>query len=628
MKVKCSNCFNEVPEGSVFCPYCGKKVLKLKTCRVCGYETSEDFEYCPMCGNKISGQDECPSCGAKLDSQFDFCPVCGKDLCGGKKDKIPKAKRVRNKAQNIKLKKILSNRKTIERVVVAVASLVLFICSFFCVVETDFSNMLDDMYPTIRLEGDIKMQLKAVSLIDFAFFSAGLDSRSANRYIADYDANELNEDIVEIMTDRKNVVVENNIAYLTKTGCNKITALLSSQPYLKLAYAQAVAADRDAASSEMILYKMLGVFCLVFILFSFATFVVATVSIFYKKDIAKTFLLILLSMLIVIVCLFTATTDSNFDWNIGGAYGVIVAFTVLILAYYIAMSVIEKRRIEWQRYTKGLVTVILGIILVCLFTTPVLKVALQYETSVTVNELHETEVYEFQYGYGYGDMFEEYNSSESPVLSEVEKTFNDSAEIYKNNTYLADEYFKESIGLGGILLNTTMRQYYGWLIEMCKIQPFAALISLILSASLFAYGISLLLGNKMAKAYKYVALALILACSIYSIVIPIVMHVCILTTKGISSVISVGGGVIATTVIAIIGIVACGLTNLFKGKITEFGKSKNRYTGSVSDKKTVYAEDNDATDIAALPNEMADVQSDLSDNGSEGSAISSADEIL
>jgi RNA polymerase subunit RPABC4/transcription elongation factor Spt4 len=51
----CRSCKSEVPEGSRFCPNCGKEIGVL-VCPACGARAPEDARFCPKCGREISSQ--------------------------------------------------------------------------------------------------------------------------------------------------------------------------------------------------------------------------------------------------------------------------------------------------------------------------------------------------------------------------------------------------------------------------------------------------------------------------------------------------------------------------------------------------------------------------------------------
>ena len=75
--VKCPSCGGSVPEGSKFCPKCGKPMQAV--CPKCGASVAADSKFCPECGQPL-GVTKCPECGAELPAGSKFCPKCGKKL--------------------------------------------------------------------------------------------------------------------------------------------------------------------------------------------------------------------------------------------------------------------------------------------------------------------------------------------------------------------------------------------------------------------------------------------------------------------------------------------------------------------------------------------------------------------
>ncbi len=49
--MNCIKCNREIPEDSVFCPFCGEKVAA--ACSACGAELIDDSEFCRFCGAKV-----------------------------------------------------------------------------------------------------------------------------------------------------------------------------------------------------------------------------------------------------------------------------------------------------------------------------------------------------------------------------------------------------------------------------------------------------------------------------------------------------------------------------------------------------------------------------------------------
>lgn len=86
--MKCNNCNYELSDNALFCPSCGKEVIKAtpeasaparKPCPHCGTSVPITAKFCKACGKSIdaSFKKSCPVCGKELNSDALFCPVCG-----------------------------------------------------------------------------------------------------------------------------------------------------------------------------------------------------------------------------------------------------------------------------------------------------------------------------------------------------------------------------------------------------------------------------------------------------------------------------------------------------------------------------------------------------------------------
>jgi DNA-directed RNA polymerase subunit RPC12/RpoP len=50
--MKCKHCNSEIESDALFCPNCGKKVIKGRQCIRCGEELEDESDFCPHCGAK------------------------------------------------------------------------------------------------------------------------------------------------------------------------------------------------------------------------------------------------------------------------------------------------------------------------------------------------------------------------------------------------------------------------------------------------------------------------------------------------------------------------------------------------------------------------------------------------
>lgn len=83
---ECAYCGADVPQGSEWCPSCGKKLVSY--CTFCGADIPSGENECPECGNSVDGI-ICPTCGAR--SFRGFCSNCNEPLTRLAKKTVEKA---------------------------------------------------------------------------------------------------------------------------------------------------------------------------------------------------------------------------------------------------------------------------------------------------------------------------------------------------------------------------------------------------------------------------------------------------------------------------------------------------------------------------------------------------------
>ena len=82
--MKCNHCNVEIPEGSIFCPHCGKRIEVPESlkCPQCNLDVPKGTEFCPNCGSSIGTPISivCHKCGTELQKGDKFCYNCGEPV--------------------------------------------------------------------------------------------------------------------------------------------------------------------------------------------------------------------------------------------------------------------------------------------------------------------------------------------------------------------------------------------------------------------------------------------------------------------------------------------------------------------------------------------------------------------
>lgn len=78
--VICEDCDATYPDGTNFCPKCGKATKKLAaSCPKCGTALMKGAMFCHKCGANVT-QQTCPKCGKTVEDGENFCSKCGTNL--------------------------------------------------------------------------------------------------------------------------------------------------------------------------------------------------------------------------------------------------------------------------------------------------------------------------------------------------------------------------------------------------------------------------------------------------------------------------------------------------------------------------------------------------------------------
>lgn len=87
--VLCEDCDATYPNGTNFCPKCGKPTKKLAaSCPKCGTALMKGAMFCHKCGANVT-QQTCPKCGKTVEDGENFCSKCGTNLKAAPDEKKP-----------------------------------------------------------------------------------------------------------------------------------------------------------------------------------------------------------------------------------------------------------------------------------------------------------------------------------------------------------------------------------------------------------------------------------------------------------------------------------------------------------------------------------------------------------
>ena len=84
----CYHCMNQLEDGTLYCPYCGKRVLQKKSKRGKKYYGCEDNPNCTFMTWDIPTEYKCPKCGSTLFQKGgkNGVHICHKENCGYQKN--------------------------------------------------------------------------------------------------------------------------------------------------------------------------------------------------------------------------------------------------------------------------------------------------------------------------------------------------------------------------------------------------------------------------------------------------------------------------------------------------------------------------------------------------------------
>lgn len=624
--MKCTNCNNTIQDDNVFCPYCGHKVEKYKTCPNCGVEMAEDFNFCPKCGYDMQSKVYiCPDCGNEVGAEYQFCSVCGRQ----KEDTVTNhnvkklAGKKPKKVSSKKISEVISSdkMKLVQGIVFAVLAFMIFISSFFGVVRINVSDIEENNDLFVKFEKEIYYNATATNLIDLLFFSFGLDKEKATEYLESREVAEDKEKLDEITSDKSFIEVEGSRYVVNRKGCTQYQKALNNIDWLKIFYAEAVMVNEESGLSTMIQYKIAGVFSLCLIIVSYVAFVLSILGIVFKKDLGSIRLMaIMLAFVIITAGMFT-TMSGNFKWTMGVAFIFITIFSVLYILFRSVLHWLGEKKINLQGIMLKATGVVMGIILVCLFSASAIRVTIPYKDETIINNPKDIE---YQYEFNQADLFDQYyfadNKDTDYTMEDLMYYINEYAPNFVNRPSRGDEYFKTNIGLQMILQTRQVQKTNQAVLAILRIQPVLFLVSLISAVTFLVYSIVGLSGAKTSGLSMIIMLIVLLIGIVFSILCPLLLNALISIFNQVDIQVGVGSGVIAQAIFFVISIVLIACSKLLKGKELFLGK-KQKYSNNTTDfaKQSNIAENTNSNTFADMATEQA--TAGTVDNSAEQSSI-------
>lgn len=570
--MKCFFCNSEIPNESLFCPYCGHEVVEYKQCNVCGYKTEEKYEFCPMCGNRFGDKQECSYCGTETTNTSTTCDKSGRVFqlntpikSRVKVAKVKKQKQNRNAitaTQNIKIKRI-------ESIILAVVSLLVLICSFFGVMSIDMTEGIENTEGT-NLDKKIAYHVTSIELIDFTFYSIGMENKDLK--VLEYA---LNSKFDLLLNNLEDVFIAGEYHslgqfHISKDACKKAEDIINELPYLK--QTALLNAEYSSQSSTTRL-QIGGVFCLIFIILSAAMLVLSIINIFYNIDkVIKIMLVISFGMLVFIMVILSGNVwiAAPFDSEVSSANSTIglpfIFITFLLsaaLIYFSVMSILTRYKTELTKLIFNSIGVVGAMVILSLFAAPALKLTLIYENRGT----------EFEYNYTNNEMFDAYTDNASPRLYPIQSRFEELAELYEDNTQYREIiywFIGNDIGLHGVINNHAARRDYQWMHILLLVQAAIMILEIGLIIALLCINLLDLCGVKTKKLFNYIAFAIIVIASIFSLVTVPLIQIC---SKTIYFATNNSGANVTILFFAVLCIVGSVLTDkLLKKRLDNFLK--------------------------------------------------------
>ena len=577
--MNCKKCAKEVPEGSVFCPFCGERADGNKPCPACGALMGEEYVFCPKCGARADGKPVCPVCGTVAEKDARFCLKCGCALQsrGGKVRAVssapfsrvaspvypvrpdpvrtaprspaagilpppdyalpsvrpPRPRKPKDPDRKVRFAKWYALG---ERIVFALLTGIFFLCSFFGVVRMDATEMMDMVSGNLTIEGKVYAEVDAIDLIDVAFYSMGSRKTSEYEKYLNKVAPKLGLDLQKALAKSGSVELDQTSGtVITGSGCRRVNAVFAKYNILKIGYATTAAEDEPSEfgmlyvpQSMMLQIQIAGFGALALIILSFVAFALAIARIFIPRDFASFGLIAgVFGLTVGISAMFIGSSIEGVGAvGMGAAYISVIVFSCLFFVYRTARVLITANPgLGIRDYVVRGGVVAAGILLICSFAMgSAYRLVGTYEGAQTEVTCEFTADYGVMEGFDvYYPVFDTVNGTLSrPLTGEIKTSF-DRFALENGQSMFADLRFK---GLMGIPTVINSKEYYeqcGALRALYMIQPFMALLSVSAAIWLMLEGLRAFTKPGYRKKNAVIAASVFLFASVYSLAMPLAL---------------------------------------------------------------------------------------------------------
>ena len=556
---------------------------EIKNCKKCGTECNAAFKFCPNCGADLE-DNKCKNCGTELIEGAKFCVNCGTNVAelpvsddseltreeadfeSEAEDNVIEeatATYIRAEKSNVaKPKKVASEKKKfIVRLIKNASMLVLCVILFGLSFANIITVKMDTFMPESEIKG-VEVSFSAIDIISFMGSTAEGDG-AYEKYREEYIEleNELEAALEADYNDRLGKIV---LSAKTKS-------ILSD--YVNSAMKFMLANESAKGGPEYNNIIIAGVFCLVNILFASAMLIVSVISFVFvalrkKNRVSKYLYAMPVYLFISLLILFMVKTSVGFIGSVAGAMVASLFFESIALILTVLLVVSASKGKPIKNAIPKFVSLAMSIVICACLFAPVLTAKYDVVLQGKVN----SKVYTVSVNAGSlvtylsPENVEEYENSLSELVYDY---FMDLVEMSIDSTSEMNIYeFNSSGGIFTtefILSNLTIAIGEYSLIGALSMGYYVLLLVFMLFAAFAVWTIATLYkkgnGANSLLAVILVLVIIALACSIG--------WICVLNyhLEGYDMSFTVGGSLIAATVLIIINMIASGIiTSAFTPK--------------------------------------------------------------